>query len=98
VIYLSKCIIEKCKGFHPWGIFQKNYYSCKEENCKLTNITQQSIKTANFETYLNRTGQGNSEVILFLHGSGPGVTSFANWRYALNACSEQQSSRNLAKE
>jgi 2-hydroxymuconate-semialdehyde hydrolase len=61
---------------------------CKEENGKLTNINQKSIKTTNFETYLNRTGEGNSEVILFLHGSGPGVTSFANWRYALNACSE----------
>ena len=51
-------------------------------------VLEQSIKTTNFETYLNRSGEGNSEVILFLHGSGPGVTAFANWRYALDACSE----------
>ncbi|MEH7094549.1 alpha/beta fold hydrolase [Neobacillus vireti] len=52
-------------------------------------IKQQVIKTKNFETFLNRTGEGNSEAILFLHGSGPGVYAWANWRYALNACSEQ---------
>ena len=27
-----------------------------------------------------------NETILFLHGSGPGVTSIANWSYALNDC------------
>ncbi|PGV54148.1 alpha/beta fold hydrolase [Bacillus sp. AFS037270] len=52
-------------------------------------IKQNVIKTKNFETFLNRTGEGNAEVILFLHGSGPGVFAWANWRYALNACSEQ---------
>ncbi|ULT58647.1 alpha/beta fold hydrolase [Neobacillus drentensis] len=51
-------------------------------------IKQKVIKTKNFETFLNRTGEGNSEAILFLHGSGPGVYAWANWRYALNACSE----------
>lgn len=51
-------------------------------------ITQETIKTENFDTYLNRSGEGNSEAILFLHGSGPGVTSIANWRYALQTCSE----------
>ncbi len=55
----------------------------------MSNITQQLIKTSHFETYLNRSGEGNSEVILFLHGSGPGVFAWANWRYALQACSEQ---------
>ncbi|MFF2449715.1 alpha/beta fold hydrolase [Neobacillus sp. NPDC058068] len=55
----------------------------------MSNITQKLIKTNNYETYLNRSGEGNSEVILFLHGSGPGVFAWANWRYALNACSEQ---------
>lgn len=54
----------------------------------MTNITQNSIKTANYSTFLNRSGEGNAEVILFLHGSGPGVTAHANWRYALQACSE----------
>lgn len=55
----------------------------------MSNIMQELIKTKNYETYLNRSGEGNSEVILFLHGSGPGVFAWANWRYALDACSEQ---------
>lgn len=55
----------------------------------MSNITQSLVKTKNYETYLNRTGEGNAEVILFLHGSGPGVFAWANWRYALNASSEQ---------
>jgi 2-hydroxymuconate-semialdehyde hydrolase len=55
----------------------------------MANITQQLVKTDNFETFVNRSGKGNSETILFLHGSGPGVFAWANWRYALNACSEQ---------
>jgi 2-hydroxymuconate-semialdehyde hydrolase len=55
----------------------------------MANITQQLVKTDNFETFINRSGEGNSETILFLHGSGPGVFAWANWRYALNACSEQ---------
>ncbi|WP_227937780.1 alpha/beta fold hydrolase [Alkalihalobacillus deserti] len=54
----------------------------------MSNINQRSIKTENFETYLNQAGEGNADVILFLHGSGPGVTALANWRYALQACSE----------
>ncbi|MEH7483404.1 alpha/beta hydrolase [Neobacillus drentensis] len=54
----------------------------------MANITQQLVKTDNFETFVNRSGEGNSEFILFLHGSGPGVFAWANWRYALNACGE----------
>jgi len=54
----------------------------------MANITQQLVKTDNFETFVNRSGEGNSETILFLHGSGPGVFAWANWRYALNARGE----------
>ena len=54
----------------------------------MANITQQLVKTDKFETFVNRSGEGNSETILFLHGSGPGVFAWANWRYALNACGE----------
>ena len=54
----------------------------------MADITQQLVRTDNFETYVNRSGEGNSETILFLHGSGPGVFAWANWRYALNACGE----------
>jgi 2-hydroxymuconate-semialdehyde hydrolase len=55
----------------------------------MASITQQLVKTDNFETFVNRSGEGNSETILFLHGSGPGVFAWANWRYALNACGGQ---------
>ena len=55
----------------------------------MENITQQTIKTGNYNTFLNRSGEGNSEVILFLHGSGPGVSAWANWRYALDACGDR---------
>lgn len=53
------------------------------------NITQKMVKTGEFQTFLNRSGEGNKEVILFLHGSGPGVNAWANWRYALDACSAE---------
>ncbi|WP_226037533.1 alpha/beta fold hydrolase [Aquibacillus saliphilus] len=54
----------------------------------MTDINQEIVKTGDFESFINRTGEGNKEVILFLHGSGPGVTAWANWRYALTACGE----------
>ncbi|MFC2949708.1 alpha/beta fold hydrolase [Virgibacillus sediminis] len=55
----------------------------------MTNNTMQTIQTKNFKTYVNRSGEGNSETVLFLHGSGPGVTAYANWRYQLEECSGQ---------
>lgn len=41
------------------------------------------VQTGDHVTYLNRMGEGNGQAILFLHGSGPGVTAWANWQYAL---------------
>ncbi|MDN7228147.1 alpha/beta hydrolase [Planococcus sp. N064] len=56
----------------------------------LTNaVTQEIVQTENFATYLNRSGEQNEQTILFLHGSGPGVTAFANWRPALEEVGEQ---------
>lgn len=52
-------------------------------------ITSELIKTEDFETFLNRSGEGNEETILFLHGSGPGVTSIANWHAALTDAGEK---------
>ena len=49
----------------------------------MAEVTQQLINTGKYETFINRAGEGNSETILFLHGSGPGVFAWANWRYAL---------------
>jgi len=39
------------------------------------------VKTGRYETSLCRYGHG--EVILFIHGSGPGATGLSNWQLAL---------------
>lgn len=49
-------------------------------------ITSSHVKTGSYTTWVNEAGVGNGETILFLHGSGPGVTSIANWSYALQDC------------
>lgn len=54
----------------------------REEN----KVISQHIKTGKYTTWMNEVGKGNKETLLFLHGSGPGVTSIANWSYALEAC------------
>ncbi len=50
--------------------------------------TETTIKTETYETCLNRAGEGHDEAMLFLHGSGPGVTAWSNWQFALPALSE----------
>src|SRR3954464_13771570 len=74
-----------CKGFQNKGFIE---LILRRRGLIMAEITQQLIKTGKYETFLNRSGEGNSETILFLHGSGPGVFAWANWRYALNACGE----------
>lgn len=54
----------------------------------MANITSNIVRTEHFETFLNRSGEGNEKTILFLHGSGPGVTSIANWKPALENLGE----------
>ena len=44
------------------------------------------VKTGNYTSFVHEAGSKTNETILFLHGSGPGVTSIANWSYALNDC------------
>lgn len=48
-------------------------------------VTNQEIQTGPFRTYYNRSGENQSQTILFLHGSGPGVTAWSNWQFALPA-------------
>ncbi|MEI4771791.1 alpha/beta hydrolase [Psychrobacillus sp. FJAT-51614] len=52
-------------------------------------INSKLIQTENYSTWLNYSGEANEEKVLFLHGSGPGVTAIANWSYALEACRQQ---------
>lgn len=51
-------------------------------------VTSAHINTGKYTTWMNEAGKGNKETLLFLHGSGPGVTSIANWSYALEECGE----------
>lgn len=47
------------------------------ENPEIAN----SIKTGNFNT--NYHDEGSGEPIIFIHGSGPGVSAYANWRLCI---------------
>ncbi|MEW6638217.1 MAG: alpha/beta hydrolase, partial [Actinomycetota bacterium] len=51
--------------------------------------TESRIETGTYETYLYRAGEGNPDTILFLHGSGPGVTAWSNWQFALPELGER---------
>ncbi|MBL0708061.1 MAG: alpha/beta fold hydrolase [Sulfurimonas sp.] len=47
-----------------------------------------SIKTGNFNTNYHDLGTAD-ETIMFIHGSGPGVTAFANWRLSMPELSKK---------
>ena len=51
-------------------------------------VEKNVIQTGPYKTYLNRTGRGNAEAILFLHGSGPGAMAWSNWQFALPVLGE----------
>lgn len=51
-------------------------------------ITSRRIETQDYQTFLNESGEQHQEAILFLHGSGPGVTAIANWKPALEELGE----------
>lgn len=46
-----------------------------------------SIKTGSFNTNYHDVGKG--EPIMFIHGSGPGVSAFANWRLCIPILAEK---------
>jgi 2-hydroxymuconate-semialdehyde hydrolase len=52
-------------------------------------VINTEIKTGSYRTYTNLSGEGQAEAILFLHGSGPGVTAWSNWQFALPALDGQ---------
>ncbi|MGM0520108.1 MAG: alpha/beta fold hydrolase [Campylobacterota bacterium] len=45
-----------------------------------------SIKTGSFNTNYHDLGEG--EPVIFIHGSGPGVSAYANWRLAMSEVSK----------
>ena len=48
----------------------------------------QSIRTGGFSTNLHDTGTGRP--VLFIHGSGPGVSAWANWRLVIPELSKSR--------
>lgn len=46
-----------------------------------------SIKTGNFNTNYHDLGKG--EPVIFVHGSGPGVSAYANWRGSMPVLAEK---------
>jgi len=54
------------------------------ENQEIAN----SIKTGSFNTNYHDLGTAD-ETIMFIHGSGPGVTAFANWRLSMPELSKK---------
>src|SRR5512146_2438863 len=48
-------------------------------------VSNTEVKTGNYKTYVSVSGEDQADAILFLHGSGPGVTAWSNWQFALPA-------------
>ena len=46
-------------------------------------VSNTRVKTCNYDTYTNISGEDKADAVLFLHGSGPGVTAWSNWQFAL---------------
>ena len=52
-------------------------------------VSNTEIMTGAYKSYVNICGEDQAEAILFLHGSGPGVTAWSNWQFALPALDGQ---------
>ena len=46
-----------------------------------------NIKTGSFNTNYHDLGKG--EPVIFVHGSGPGVSAYANWRGSMPVLAEK---------
>lgn len=46
-------------------------------------ITNRMVTTGNYRTHIMEGGDPTQETIIFLHGSGPGVSAKSNWEYVL---------------
>lgn len=48
------------------------------------------LRTGGFDTNVHDLGRGGARALLMLHGSGPGVSAWANWRLALPVLSQRR--------
>ena len=53
-------------------------------------ISSKHMKINGINTHYHEEGSGNEKMIL-IHGSGPGVSAFANWRLVIPRLSESLS-------
>ena len=51
----------------------------------MTGIKTRKVQTGNYQTLIREGGEHSSETIIFLHGSGPGVSGQTNWRRYITA-------------
>ena len=49
-----------------------------------------SVRTGTFNTNVHDLGQGGGRPLMMIHGSGPGVSAWANWRLALPVLSQSR--------
>lgn len=49
----------------------------------MTDVQSQRIPAAGYMTYYYQSGADRQHTILLLHGSGPGVSAWSNWQFAL---------------
>jgi 2-hydroxymuconate-semialdehyde hydrolase len=50
----------------------------------MAEVIKRKIQTGNYQTFINEGGDNkSSETIIFLHGSGPGVSGESNWKEIL---------------
>ena len=46
-------------------------------------VETKKVQTGNYQTFIHEGGDTSSETIIFLHGSGPGVSAKSNWQHIL---------------
>ena len=49
----------------------------------MTAVETKKVQTGNYQTFIHEGGDNSSETIVFLHGSGPGVSAKSNWQHIL---------------
>ena len=54
-----------------------------------------SIRTGSFNSNVHDVGTGSGTPVLMIHGSGPGVSAWANWRQAIPALARDRRVRAL---